>query len=182
MKGLHSIDPDYPDLAYKCRQQYHAMVNIMDEVVGNITDAIKAKPGMWENTLVIFSSDNGGPVDLAENAANNWPLRGGKYSVFEGGIRAIAFVSGGLVPEKLRGSTNDGIVHIADWYATLAHLAGQDPTDHRAAASGLPPIDSMNVWPFLSGQVATSPRTEFAADTNCLVQGDWKLITSKTTP
>ena len=35
--------------------------------------------GMWNNTLMIFSSDNGGPVRLAENAANNWPLRGGQF-------------------------------------------------------------------------------------------------------
>ena len=75
VKGVHTIDPHYPNLAYKCRQQYKAMVMIMDEVVGNITNALKAK-GMWDNTLVIFSSDNGGPVDLQENAANNWPLRG----------------------------------------------------------------------------------------------------------
>jgi arylsulfatase A-like enzyme len=59
----------------------------MDEVVGNITNAIKAKgAAVWENTLVVMSSDNGGPVDLAENAANNWPKRGGKYSLFEGGV------------------------------------------------------------------------------------------------
>lgn len=51
VKGLHTIDPHHPNLEYKCRQQYHAMVNIMDEVVGNLTAAIKAKPGMWENTL-----------------------------------------------------------------------------------------------------------------------------------
>ena len=52
VKGVHSIDPHYPDMEYKCRQQYHAMVMIMDEVVGNITDAYKAK-GMWEKTLVV---------------------------------------------------------------------------------------------------------------------------------
>ena len=77
VKGLHDIDPHFPDLEYKCRQQYHAMVHVMDEVVGNITTALKAK-AMWDNTLVVMSSDNGGPVDLAENAANNWPKRGGK--------------------------------------------------------------------------------------------------------
>ena len=65
VKGLHSIDPRFPDLEYKCRQQYHAMVNIMDEVVGNITNAFKAKgAAVWANTLVVMSSDNGGPVDL----------------------------------------------------------------------------------------------------------------------
>jgi arylsulfatase A-like enzyme len=100
------------------------MVNIMDEVVGNLTQAYQAKAGMWDNTLVIFSSDNGGPVDLAENAANNWPRRGGKYSLFEGGINVAAFVSGGLLPTAVRGTTNNGIVHIADWYATLAGLYG----------------------------------------------------------
>lgn len=44
---------------------------------------------------MIFSSDNGGPVHLPENAASNWPLRGGKYGFFEGGIRVPAFVAGG---------------------------------------------------------------------------------------
>jgi arylsulfatase I/J len=183
VKSVHPIDPRYPDLEYKCRQQYHAMVMVMDEVVGNVTDALKKK-GMWENTLVVMSSDNGGPVDLAENAANNWPLRGGKYSVFEGGIRVAAFVSGGLIPSQLRGTVNNGIIHIADWYATFAGLAGVDPTDHLAAASGLPPIDSIDMWPFLSGTVKESPRDALALpiDEKCIVKGDWKLITAKTTP
>jgi len=181
VKGLHDIDPRYPDLAYKCRQQYHAMVMLMDEVVGNVTNALKAKH-MWTNTLVIMSSDNGGPVDLNENAANNWPLRGGKYSLFEGGIRVAAFVSGGLIPEKFRGTTNNGMIHIADWYSTLAGLAGVDATDKLAAANYLPPIDSMDMWPFLTGKVSSSPRDIIPISEDCLVHGDWKLITGSTTP
>merc|ERR550537_2159035 len=114
------------------------MVMVMDEVVGNVTQALKAK-GMCENTLVVMSSDNGGPVDLAENAANNWPLRGGKYSMFEGGIRVNAFVSGGFIPEPVRGTKLDGMIHISDWYGTLCGLAGVSPHDAEAAASGLPP-------------------------------------------
>jgi arylsulfatase I/J len=55
VKGVHTIDPHNPNLEYKCRQQYHAMVSIMDEVVGNLTAALVAK-GMWENTLMVFSS------------------------------------------------------------------------------------------------------------------------------
>jgi len=181
VKGLHSIDPRFPDLEYKCRQQYHAMVMIMDEVVGNVTDALKAK-GMWEDTLVVMSSDNGGPVGMAENAANNWPLRGGKYSLFEGGIRVAAFVSGGFVPAAMRGTRNNGMIHIADWYSTFTGLAGVDPTDHLAAASALPAIDSIDMWPFLSGQVDTSPRDTIPIAGDCLVHGDWKLITDKTSP
>ena len=53
---MHSIDPRYPDLPYRCRQQYHAMVMVMDEMVGNITAAFKAK-GMWERTLMVMSSE-----------------------------------------------------------------------------------------------------------------------------
>ena len=56
VKGVHSIDPRYPDLPYRCRQQYHAMVMVMDEMVGNITAAFKAK-GMWEHTLMVMSSE-----------------------------------------------------------------------------------------------------------------------------
>ena len=53
---MHSIDPRCPDLPYRCRQQYHAMVMVMDEMVGNITAAFKAK-GMWERTLMVMSSE-----------------------------------------------------------------------------------------------------------------------------
>jgi len=71
-----------------------------------------------------------------------------------------AFASGGFLPEAVRGTKNDGLMAGWDWYATYAALAGVDPTDHRAAAAGLPPIDSHNLWPFLSGKSQTSPRTE----------------------
>ena len=47
----------------------------------------------------------------------------------------------------------------ADWWSTFAYIAGVDPTDHRAAKWGLPPIDSLNMWPMLSGTNTTSPRT-----------------------
>ena len=92
---------------------------------------------------------NGGPVDLAENAANNWPKRGGKYSLFEGGISVAAFVSGGFLPPAVRGTVNNGIVHIADWYATFLSFSHLDPTDKRAAAAGnIPPIDRCAQKPF----------------------------------
>lgn len=178
---LHPIDPRHPELEYKCRQQYHAMVMVMDEVIGNVTDALKRR-GMWDNTLVVMSSDNGGAIEVEESAATNWPLRGGKYSLFEGGIRVAAFVSGGLVPQQLRGSVNNGMIHVADWYSTFAGLAGVDPTDTLAAASGLPPIDSLDMWPFLSGKTQQSPRDSIPIASTCLVQGDWKLITNKTVP
>jgi len=65
----------------------------------------------------------------------------------------------GMVGKKL-----EGFISIADWYSTFAYIAGVDPTDHRAALANLPPIDSINIWPYLTGQMATSPRTEIFAD------------------
>ncbi|CAJ1355173.1 unnamed protein product [Effrenium voratum] len=175
VKELHPIDPAHPNLEYKCRQQYAAMIMIMDEVVGNITGALKSK-NMWENTLMILSSDNGGPVHLPENAASNWPLRGGKYGFFEGGIRVPAFVAGGYVPSQLRGTSNSGMIHIADWYATLSKMAQVDVTDFRAANAGLPKIDSLDVWPFLVGEVPESPRDVLPLGPTSLLWGQWKLL------
>ena len=111
---------------------------------------------------------------VARQGANNWPLRGGKYSPFEGGIRVNAFVSGGFVPTPVRGTRLEGIVHVADWYGTLCRLAEVNPTDHWAAASGLPPVDSLDVWPMISGANLTSPRASFLVTRDLLVHGRWK--------
>ena len=91
------------------KQTYLAMGTFMDEAIGNITAALKAK-GMWDNTLVLFSADNGGEVSAA---GNNYPLRGGKYTDFAGGTRNVAFASGGWLPAALRGTATSENVHVA---------------------------------------------------------------------
>ena len=67
-----------------------------------------------------------------------------------------AWAAGGLIPSAMRGTKLSGLAAVWDSYATFAALAGADPTDHRAAAAGLPPVDSIDLWPYLSGQVAGS--------------------------
>ena len=154
------------------RRNYAAMTHYVDEAIGNVTRALQAA-GLWETTLLVISSDNGGPVycggpnwscvhgDTAlSGGANNHPLRGGKVSNWEGGVRVNALVSGGLVPPARRGAVEEGLIGVEDWYATFFALAGVDPEDAQAAAAGLPPIDSLDLWPLLSGQNATSPREE----------------------
>ena len=66
------------------RQYYHAMVNYLDDVVGDVVAALKSR-GMWDNLLFVTSSDNGGP-EYAGGSANNYPLRGGKFTDWQGGI------------------------------------------------------------------------------------------------
>lgn len=91
-----------------------SQVNLLDNIVGQIVDKLKEKQ-FWDNTLLIFTTDNGGSLDLDETAGNNYPLRGGKMSNLEGGIRATTFVSGGYLPESQYGKKEEGIMHIADW-------------------------------------------------------------------
>lgn len=118
-----------------------------------------------------------------EAGANNWPLRGGKYSMFEGGIRVNAFASGGYLKAaapNMIGTTidgADGMIHIADWYATFAGLAGVDPKDAWAKASGLPAVDSVDVWPLLTGKTKVSPRDTILVNKNLLVHKQWKYVT-----
>ena len=76
--------------------------------------------------------------------SNNYPLRGSKVSDFEGGVRAVAMLSGGYLPANVRGSRHTGYIHVADWYGTLSKLVGVDPADD---VPGLPPVDSNNFWP-----------------------------------
>ncbi|XP_065828565.1 arylsulfatase B-like [Oscarella lobularis] len=168
------------------RRIYHAMVNYLDDVVGNVTNLLEQK-GMWNNTLMVVSADNGGP-EYPGGGANNYPLRGGKASNWQGGVRVNAFVSGGFLPAAVRGTKVDGYVAICDWYATFCSLAGVDSADSKASAAHLPPVDGMNMWPFISGQTKESPRTEIPIGSNglnhshgveALVSGDYKLLYGK---
>ena len=156
------------------RQYYHAMVNYLDDVVGQVVAALKSR-GLWDNLLLVTSTDNGGPVYLS-GGANNYPLKGGKMSDWQGGIRGNAFVSGGLLPEAVRGTKTEGYIHLADWYGTFCGLAGVDPTDTKAAQHNLPPVDSMDMWPLISGQNSTSPRVDIPASFHTLISGDYKIL------
>ena len=144
------------------RRLMHAMVAYLDDAVGKVVGTLKST-GLWEDTLVVFHADNGGEIlGAGVCGGNNWPLRGGKFTNWEGGVRVNAFVSGGALPVARRGQKEEGLVTIWDWYATYAGIAGVDPTDHAASAAGLPPIDSIDVWPLLAGANSTPPRTEIA--------------------
>eukprot|EP01084_Bolivina_argentea_P151763 264864_1 len=160
---------------FKCRSIYESMVTLLDTIVGNLTRRLKEN-NLWNNTLMIFSSDNGGPLQLPCCAANNYPLRGGKISPWEGGIRAAAFVSGGYLPRSRVGQIENGLMHLADWYTTFCSMLGIDPFDEKGAKYGLPPVEGYNVWPMISGINTTSPRTLLPIDNTTLIENNYKFI------
>lgn len=133
---------------------FNAQVSFVDEVVKNVTTELKSQ-GLWDNALVVWSTDNGAPVQVA---GSNHPLRGGKGYNWEGGCRTPTFVTGGALPAAMRGKQLDGLAHVADWYATFAGLAGL-PAE--ADPAGPAPPESLNLWPWISGQTAASPRSKF---------------------
>ena len=145
------------------RRRYLAMVNYLDASIGAVVDALKKK-GMFESTLVTFSADNGGPVYAnGTSGGSNWPLRGGKASNFEGGIRVNGWVSGGALPDAVRSTKKSGLATPWDWWSTFAEIGGNiDPVDHKAAAAGLPPVDSISQWQYWSGATDTPPRKVLA--------------------
>mmetsp|Transcript_55934 Transcript_55934/g.142268 ORF Transcript_55934/g.142268 Transcript_55934/m.142268 type:complete len:542 (+) Transcript_55934:112-1737(+) len=169
------------------RRKYAAMASYMDDVMGQIVGKLKAK-GMWENTFMMVSSDNGGPTynlpKLGPGAASNKPLKGGKMSDWEGGVRVNAFVSGGAIPRSKRGSKLEDYMHMADWYATFCAIAGVSVADERAARAGLPPVDGIDHSDLLLGGAAsgTGKRLEIHHSPRALTSGRWKLITGGMTP
>ena len=97
---------------YGMGRTLYSMVAVVDAAVANLTTVLRDR-GMWDTTLFVFTADNGGAI----HASSNYPLRGYKTTPWEGGNRVTAFVSGGLIPQSLRGKKLNVPVHHADWCA-----------------------------------------------------------------
>lgn len=139
----------------------------IDWTVGQILGALR-ETGQADRTLVLFTSDNGGPV---QQGAVNRPLRGSKGSTWEGGVRVATLVWWpGTIPA---GTSTDAITTMMDILPTFARLAGANlPTDRR--------LDGVDVWPALAGPVgATPPRDRFfyfyGLNLEAVRSGPWKL-------
>lgn len=98
------------------------MLTKLDESVGKVVRAL-AKAKMLENSVIIFSTDNGGPAaGFNLNAASNWPLRGVKNTLWEGGVRGAGLIWSPLIDRPKRVSGR--MMHITDWLPTILAIVG----------------------------------------------------------
>ncbi|KAF6037038.1 hypothetical protein EB796_004655 [Bugula neritina] len=134
----------FANIKSKNRRIFAGMAAAMDEGIGNITDTLKSS-GLWNNTLIVFTNDNGAYIQLG--GGNNAPLRGGKYTYFEGGVKGVGIVSGPVI--KTPGVVNHQLMHVSDWFSTLTHLAGGSPYG----------TDGFDMWKSITQNVE-SPRKE----------------------
>lgn len=175
--GIHSpyqvperYKEPYADLP-ELRGTVAGMMAAVDEAVGQVMWELENQ-GLLENTLVVFSSDNGG--SRPGKATDNRPLRGGKGGVYEGGVRVAACASWpGHIPA---GEEIAEPVHIVDWYPTLLKLAGASMEQEHAP-------DGKDILPVLT-EGAKSPHEALLLQgklpqQKALRMGNWKLVLPK---
>ncbi|MEM9158363.1 MAG: sulfatase-like hydrolase/transferase, partial [Verrucomicrobiota bacterium] len=153
------------DLAYgkagtgnDARQTFKANVRALDRGIGRLMEAIE-ESGESENTLVIFSSDNGG---IPGHGGSNASLRGNKFQTYEGGVRVPAAIRW---PAKFESPmVNEDTLAYVDVWPTLAALVGKEGN-----------VDGEDMMPRLEAKEASWDRTLYLRG-GSVIRGEWKLV------
>jgi arylsulfatase A-like enzyme len=167
--------PIWPGAAFAGKSQNGRFGDWVEEVdwsVGQVLDTLRAQ-GLDKDTLVVFTSDNGPWLIKGTDGGSAGPLRGGKGSTWEGGVRVPTLAWWpGRVPA---GSVNDAVAATIDLLPTFVSLAG-------GTVPATPVIDGRDITPILLGQSKESAREAhyyFASyDLQAVRQGRWKLALS----
>jgi arylsulfatase A len=145
--------PVFPGKAFagkSLRGRYGDAIEEIDSSTGRILATLR-ELGIAENTMVVYTSDNGPWLPYGIDAGSAGPLRGGKGSQWEGASRVPAIMYWpGRIPG---GRVTSEVAATLDLYPTLANLAGAPLPGHK--------IDGLDLWPLLSGATTRSPRDTF---------------------
>jgi arylsulfatase A-like enzyme len=168
-------DPPYPDSLRWTKggspEVYARMVTSLDDGIGRILAALR-EAGVERDTLVIFTSDNGG-----ERFSQMGPFNHGKMTLYEGGLRTAAFARW---PEVIpANSTTEQVAITMDWTATLLGRAG-------AQADGDAPLDGIDLAPALTGVAQPLTRDFFwrihqRRQQKAMRSGNWKYLVTEGT-
>jgi arylsulfatase B len=175
------LRPYIASIEHKDRRLNAAAVTHMDAAIGQVLDTLD-RTNRRNDTLVIFTSDNGGQKDwLAtdyggehgpyERLGDNRPLRGWKGDVYEGGIRVPALTHW---RGRLRPAVCDAVMCGTDILPTIATLVGQ-PLESNLR------LDGIDIWPEWTGKRTSSERTLYwnTGSQRAVRVGDWKLVESR---
>ncbi|KAL4228573.1 hypothetical protein ACF0H5_011623 [Mactra antiquata] len=162
----------FPYIDNSRRRTFAGMAAALDDSVGEVVRTLNHN-NMMDNTIIVFSTDNGGPANnYDKNSACNYPLRGTKNTLWEGGVHGVGFVHSRLLKKKH--VKTDSMVHVSDWLPTLYSAAGGDGAD-----LGL--IDGIDQWEMILNN-GSSVRTEILHNIDpvnkfsAIRVGDYKLI------
>lgn len=174
------VDPYRKTIANESRRLNAASITHMDDAIGKLIGAIE-RSGQLTNTLIVFTSDNGGQRNYASKTdyegkhgpypvlGDNRPLRGWKTELYEGGIRvpAFAYWKGTLAPAVV-----DHTMSYLDWFPTIGRLAGMEVAPAWR-------LEGRDVWPLLTGK-GTPPADPVlywnTGNARAVVDGNLKLI------
>ena len=167
--------PIWPGAAFAGKSQNGRFGDWVEEVdwsVGQVLDALRTQ-GLDKDTIVVFTSDNGPWLTKGTDGGSAGPLRGGKGSTWEGGVRVPTLAWWpGRIPA---GSVNDAVAATIDLLPTFVSLAG-------GTVPATPVIDGRDITPILLGQSKESAREAHyyfsGYDLQAVRQGRWKLALS----
>ncbi|MFK7736951.1 MAG: arylsulfatase [Pirellulaceae bacterium] len=156
----------YPEIKQQKRRIYAGMVACMDNAIGQIMKQLDDSGFAAEETLVLFTSDNGGIRQFGSVG----PWRGQKGKLYEGGVRSptVAVWQGQLAA----GHQVDEPLHIVDLYPTLLRIAGADLEQDKE-------LDGINAWPTIADGKPSPHDTILLNNTPftaAILEGDWKLV------
>jgi len=168
LQAPQALIDKYSAIADKPRRIHAAMVEALDSAVGRVLAALE-KAGIADNTILFFFSDNGGPTG---QGARNTPLRAGKNTTFEGGMRVPAILRW---PARLKPGVSAQVMTAEDVFPTLAAAAD-------VKARNQLPFDGRNLWSAIrNGRAEAREDLFFATESQSTIylaifRKEWKLV------
>ena len=152
---------------------YADVITEIDYSVGRIINSLEEN-GLTENTIVVFTSDNGPWLSYGDHSGSSGIYREGKGTTWEGGVRVPSIIK---FPNRLKPRIIDEPVMGIDWMPTFASITGSKLSDNI--------IDGKNIWPLLSGKTIKSPHKKLyfyyrVNELHSIRMDDWKIHFART--
>ena len=152
---------------------YADVITEIDYSVGRIINSLEEN-GLTENTIVVFTSDNGPWLSYGDHSGSSGIFREGKGTTWEGGVRVPSIIK---FPNRLKPRIIDEPVMGIDWMPTFASITGSKLSDNI--------IDGKNIWPLLSGKTIKSPHEKLyfyyrVNELHSIRMDDWKIHFART--